>query len=133
MQITIDTDTQRLTVDDQGSRRELALYSAEAFSVLSSQWVRVGWSLARDQQVPAWARGQGVLMLAVMATYLSSAVFHDVTLLPQQEWLLFLFAGLTLNLRLGSQFARQEVAEKGTVEYLAPQRISAAAGPAIAQ
>jgi O-antigen ligase len=111
---------------------ETGMIGFAAFAALLFAWVRVGWSLARDQLVPSWVRGQGVLMLAVMATYLSSAVFHDVTLLPQQEWILFLFAGLTLNLRIGSQFARQEAAEKGTVEYLAPQRISAA-GPAIAQ
>ena len=44
-------------------------------------------------------------MLAAIATYLSSAVFHDLTLLPQQQWLLFMLAGLTLNLRLSPQFA----------------------------
>ena len=37
-------------------------------------------------------------MLAVMVNYLCSAMFHDLTLVPAQEWLLFLFAGLTVNL-----------------------------------
>jgi len=32
-------------------------------------------------------------MLAVLVTYMSSAVFHDLTLLPSQEWILFLVAG----------------------------------------
>lgn len=45
MQITIDSDAQLVTIEDQDGRRELPLYSPEAFSLISSQWVRVGWSL----------------------------------------------------------------------------------------
>ena len=29
-------------------------------------------------------------------------MFHDLTLLPSQQWLLFLVAGLTMNLRLST-------------------------------
>jgi O-antigen ligase len=111
---------------------ETGMVGLAAFVSLLIAWARTAWSLAKDEHVPAWARGQGVLMLAVMAAYLSSAVFHDLTLLPQQEWLLFLFAGLTLNLRLGSQIARRAGAEKGTVEYLTQQCLPTPAGPAIA-
>ncbi|HEY2895068.1 MAG TPA: O-antigen ligase family protein, partial [Pirellulales bacterium] len=104
---------------------ETGIVGFAAFVSLLAGWARVAWCLARDRQAPAWARGQGVLMLAIMANYLSSAVFHDLTLLPQQEWLLFLFAGLTLNLRLGSRTDPQLLAEKGTFEYLAPSLLSA--------
>ena len=45
MHITIDTEARRLTVDDQGSRRQLPLHSPEAFAVLSREWVRLGWDL----------------------------------------------------------------------------------------
>ena len=37
-------------------------------------------------------------MLALVANYLCSAVFHDLTLLPSQELLLFVFAAVTVNL-----------------------------------
>jgi O-antigen ligase len=111
---------------------ETGMVGLAAFVSLLVGWARVAWSLAKDQQVPSWARAQGILMLAVMANYLSSAVFHDLTLLPQQQWLLFLFAGLTLNLRLGSQTASKSSAEKATVEYLAPSLLSSPAGPVIA-
>ena len=40
-------------------------------------------------------------MLALLANYWSSALFHDLTLLPPQEMMLFLFAGLTVNLTPG--------------------------------
>jgi hypothetical protein len=46
---------------------------------------------------------QGILMLALMANYMCSAVFHDVTLLPSQELILFAFAGLTVNLLQSTQ------------------------------
>jgi cephalosporin hydroxylase len=44
MRILIDTDTRRLTVEDGGKRSEIDLYSKEAFTALSRQWVRVGWA-----------------------------------------------------------------------------------------
>jgi len=44
MRLVIDTDTQRLEIEDGGERREMALYTPEAFAALSRHWVRVGWS-----------------------------------------------------------------------------------------
>jgi cephalosporin hydroxylase len=45
MRISIDTQARTLTVDDESGRRELALYSRDAFAVLSRAWVKVGWGL----------------------------------------------------------------------------------------
>ena len=44
MRILIDTDARTLSVEENGSRTEMPLYTPDAFSVLSRQWVRVGWS-----------------------------------------------------------------------------------------
>ncbi len=44
MKIVIDTDAQRVTVDDGSGRRDFPLYSREAFEVLSHQWIVVGWN-----------------------------------------------------------------------------------------
>jgi cephalosporin hydroxylase len=44
MKLTIDTDARTLTEETSEGRRELPLYSPEAFSLLNRQWVRVGWS-----------------------------------------------------------------------------------------
>jgi cephalosporin hydroxylase len=44
MRIIIDTDAQLLAIEERESRREMGLYTPEAFSALSRQWVRVGWS-----------------------------------------------------------------------------------------
>lgn len=42
--IIIDTDAESLTVEDGGDSRSLALYSDEAFEIVSHQWVKVGWN-----------------------------------------------------------------------------------------
>ncbi|MGD9637392.1 MAG: O-antigen ligase family protein, partial [Pirellulales bacterium] len=79
---------------------ETGIIGLAAFLALLAAWARAAWSLVSDVGLPRWQRAQGLLMLAVLVTYLSSALFHDLTLLPSQQWILFLAAGLTMNVRL---------------------------------
>lgn len=44
MKIEIDTEEGRLRVADGGERRDVALYSPEAFEIVSDLWVKVGWN-----------------------------------------------------------------------------------------
>lgn len=44
MKITLDTDARLLTYETPEGPREVALYSDEAFGVISKQWLRVGWN-----------------------------------------------------------------------------------------
>ncbi len=44
MKLTIDTDTKRLVQESDGRREEFALYSKEAFELISHQWLKVGWN-----------------------------------------------------------------------------------------
>jgi cephalosporin hydroxylase len=44
LRVVIDTDTRTLTVEEANGRREMDLYTPEAFAALSRQWVRVGWA-----------------------------------------------------------------------------------------
>jgi cephalosporin hydroxylase len=44
MRILIDTDIGEMKVEEKGTIRELPLYTPEAFSLLSRQWLRVGWA-----------------------------------------------------------------------------------------
>src|SRR4029079_9840409 len=81
---------------------ETGLIGLAAFIGVFVVWIRSGWRLATSIRPLSWTRAQGVLMLALIANYLCSAVFHDLTLLPSQELLLFAFAGITVNL---NQFA----------------------------
>ena len=78
---------------------ETGLVGLVAFVAVFVAWGRNAWQLATDFASSPWIRAQGVLMLALIANYLCSAAFHDLTLLPSQELLLFVFAALTVNLR----------------------------------
>lgn len=44
MKLTIDTDNKTLSVDSEGKQRQLALYSDEAFELISDQWLKVSWN-----------------------------------------------------------------------------------------
>jgi O-antigen ligase len=86
---------------------ETGMVGFAAFVALLLAFVRSGWLLAKNQAAPSWVRAQGILTLALVANYLSSAVFHDLTLLPSQELLLFAFAAITVNLRQASAIAKR--------------------------
>lgn len=45
MNLTIEHDRRLLFVERGGERREVPLYSREAFELISREWVRVGWAL----------------------------------------------------------------------------------------
>jgi N-acetylglucosaminyldiphosphoundecaprenol N-acetyl-beta-D-mannosaminyltransferase len=76
---------------------ETGIVGLTAFIGLFIAWIRSAWRLATNNST-AWVRAQGVLMLALIANYVCSAVFHDLTLLPSQQLLLFVFAAITVNL-----------------------------------
>src|SRR5262245_53622675 len=44
MRWTVDHDQRRMTIEDGGATRMVALDSPEAFRVLSDAWVEVGWT-----------------------------------------------------------------------------------------
>jgi cephalosporin hydroxylase len=48
MKLTIDTDSQKLTLEQKNQTKEMPLYSKEAFEHISRQWIAVGW----DQKYP---------------------------------------------------------------------------------
>ena len=77
---------------------ETGLVGLAAFIAVFVAWGRCAWRVATSAISSPWVRAQGVLLLALLANYFSSAAFHDVTLLPSQELLLFTFAGITVNL-----------------------------------
>ena len=58
--------------------------------------LRASVALLRDARAPRWARLQGVFGLAALLTYCASALFHDLSLSPSEQWMLFLAAGMTV-------------------------------------
>ena len=45
MKLTLDTTAGMMLVQDSGPAREISLYSAEGFRLLSEAWVKTGWGL----------------------------------------------------------------------------------------
>jgi cephalosporin hydroxylase len=44
VKLTLDTESNTITVFDGGGERTMQLYSREGFESLSRHWVRVGWN-----------------------------------------------------------------------------------------
>ena len=61
MKLTLDTETNTLTLDDAGKINTMNLYSREAFEAISRQWVRVGWN-QKYQYTFSWM-GRPVIQL----------------------------------------------------------------------
>ncbi len=78
---------------------ETGLVGLAFFVAVLAIWTTCAWQIAQRADSPRWVRAQGVLMLALLANYTCSALFHDLTLLPSQHAVLFLFAGMTIGLR----------------------------------
>jgi exopolysaccharide biosynthesis WecB/TagA/CpsF family protein len=99
---------------------ETGLVGLTAFVAVFLAWGRTAWRLATNMASSAWIRAQGVLLLALIVNYLCSAAFHDLTLLPSQELLLFVFAALTVNLyqsTSGAAAMLRATASTGTCEF----------------
>jgi N-acetylglucosaminyldiphosphoundecaprenol N-acetyl-beta-D-mannosaminyltransferase len=84
-----------------GLLTETGIVGLLAFVALLASWAIYGWRLATrlGENSSSSVRLQGVLMLALLANYVCSAMFHDLTLVPAQHWLLFVFAAITVNLQ----------------------------------
>jgi O-antigen ligase len=77
---------------------ETGLVGFTIFAALLAGWGRAAWRLANDARRPPWQRTQGLFALATLVTYLTSALFHDLTLSPTEHWLLFFAAGMSVGL-----------------------------------
>lgn len=75
---------------------ETGLVGCTLFVALLATWSKASWDLIRQSPPGSWLRAQGLFSLAVMTTYLATALFHDLTLSPTEHWLLFMSAGVTV-------------------------------------
>ena len=67
-------------------------------------WMLAAWAYAarkvwRDDQQPEWARGFGLFFLVLWVTAATQGFFHEVSISPLENGILFLAAGLTMALR----------------------------------
>lgn len=77
---------------------ETGIVGISLFLALLVAWTRSAWQLYQADDLPTWERSHGLFQLAVLINYFSSALFHDLTLLPTEHWPLFLTAGVSAAL-----------------------------------
>lgn len=78
---------------------ETGIIGFTLFLAMLTAWGRAAWQLVRDSELESWIRAHGLFTLATMIAYLASAVFHDLTLSPSEQWLLYLTTGVTVGLQ----------------------------------
>ena len=76
---------------------ETGLIGFGLFALLPAVWARTAWRLWRGEAAPE-TRQFGLLMLAFLAAFLALAMFHDLTLIPMVNMLVFFLAGIQRSL-----------------------------------
>jgi O-antigen ligase len=74
---------------------ELGIVGLALFVAVLIGWARDGWRLWRTADAPDWVRGQGALMLAVLAMYATQCLFHEMSFTTRDHSLVYFFAALT--------------------------------------
>ncbi len=68
------------------------------FVALLACWTRTAWRLWHRASAPWWVRRMGLLFMAALGVYLPNAMFHDVSIIPMVNMLLFFFGGAIMAL-----------------------------------
>ncbi|MDC0934737.1 WecB/TagA/CpsF family glycosyltransferase [Pirellulales bacterium] len=88
---------------------ETGLTGFALFVALIGAWMKSAWDLVRWQPAGSWQRAHGLFSAGVIIAYLTTALFHDLTLSPTEHWLLFLCAGVSVALSTRRQVAADAV------------------------
>lgn len=94
---------------------ETGLIGLSLFIALLVAWGRTAWQLSRDATAERWVRAQGIFALAVLIIYVTNGMFHDLTLLPSEQWLLFLVAGVVVALHSNKRVVAAQGTERAAV------------------
>lgn len=100
---------------------EAGIVGLALFVAVLAGWSRSAWAVAHSRSAPPWARAWGVLMLGSVAVYVFPAMFHDVTLSPADQCLVFFLAGVTVGVR--SRMAATPATDLGTHAVLAEKGV----------
>jgi O-antigen ligase len=78
---------------------ETGIAGAGLFVLLCTYWAWNAWSLWRGQRTDVAKRQWGLLALAILAVFLVNGMFHDVSITPMMNMLVFFMAGVTRGAR----------------------------------
>jgi hypothetical protein len=77
---------------------QTGLVGVGLFVALLACWTRTAWRLWHRASAPWWVRRMGLLFMAALGVYLPNAMFHDVSIIPMVNMLLFFFGGAIVAL-----------------------------------
>ncbi len=77
---------------------ETGLVGMGLWVALLGLWGRNAWRLWQASSASPWFRRSGLLLLVLLASYVSTGMFHDVSLIAAVQMLLFFLAGLVAGL-----------------------------------
>ncbi len=92
---------------------ELGLVGAGLFAIVLALWLRDAYLIWHDRERPAWMRQFALLFLAFFANYFVNGMFHDVTLIPMINMILYFLAGALIAIRQDGEAA---ACDHGSVE-----------------
>jgi cbb3-type cytochrome oxidase subunit 3 len=78
---------------------ETGLVGLGLFLAVVVYWACDAWRLWSNTAAPLGVRQQGLLMLAVLGVYFLNGMFHEVSVAPMANMILFFLAGITAALR----------------------------------
>lgn len=98
---------------------ETGLVGLFAYSALLVGLLLAGWRLASRADIEPAQKRLGLLLVAAVMVYLPSALFHDLTHVHADQWLLFLIAGLAVGCerRTAAGVAAQPIVARTQIEY----------------
>jgi O-antigen ligase len=105
---------------------ETGLLGLGLFLAIIFLWARDAWRLWITNAAPLGVQQQGLLMLAVLATYFLNGMFHDVSAVPMANMLLFFLAGVTAGLR---PWIKEAIVPNFAAEFIVAKK--AALGPGV--
>lgn len=82
---------------------ESGLIGLLLFLLMLGLWSLDSWSLWAATELPLWQRQIGLFCLLMIGAYVPNGMFHEMSLIPMLNMLLFFGAGLTRNMH--EQFA----------------------------
>jgi O-antigen ligase len=85
---------------------ETGLAGTVPFLLVLCMWMWDGWRLWRNTALPLHARQMGLLTVTLVANYFLNGMFHDVSLIPMDNMLLFFITGISSG--LAAQYAASQ-------------------------
>lgn len=77
---------------------EAGIFSAVLFCLIIVYCFLSGWCLWYAPDLPLWQRQIGLLTVLMLANYLPNAMFHDTSVIPMLNMLVFFIFGLNRNM-----------------------------------